>query len=72
MNGIVQDLKPLIAGEVSNTLESLTEVSQDFGGIFQKSPKVVVTPQNANDIAQTVKYAARKGLVRTDCSSRDR
>ncbi|MHC5820637.1 MAG: FAD-binding protein, partial [Nostoc sp.] len=41
----------------------MTEVSQDFGGIFQKSPQVVVTPQNANDIAQTVKYAAHKGLV---------
>ncbi|MEH1803535.1 MAG: FAD-binding protein [Nostoc sp.] len=63
MNGIVQDLKHLIAGEVSNASEILTEVSEDFGGIFQKSPQVVVTPQNANDIAQTVKYAAQKGLV---------
>jgi hypothetical protein len=63
MNSIIKDLKHLIAGEVSNTPEILTEVSQDFGGIFQKKPQVVIRTQNVNDVAKTVKYAHQQGLV---------
>ncbi|ARV58994.1 FAD-binding protein [Nostocales cyanobacterium HT-58-2] len=63
MNSITQDLKRFISGDVINTPEVLTEVSQDFGGIFQKRPQVVVRPQSVNDIVQTIKYAHQKGLV---------
>lgn len=62
MNDICQDLKRLVKCQVANTLETLTEVSQDFGGVIQKSPQVVVRPNSVNDVVQTVKYAARTGI----------
>ena len=62
MNSIVKDLNNLLDCQVINTPEILTEVSQDFGGIFQKYPQVVVRPNNVNDIVQTIKYASQKGI----------
>ncbi len=63
MNTIIKDLKYLIAGEVCHTPEILTEFSQDFGGILQKHPQVIVRPQNVNDVVQTIKYARDQGVI---------
>ena len=63
MNSIIQDLKHLVTGKICDRPEILTEFSQDFGGIFQKYPQVVVRPQNVNDVVQTVKYARDKGII---------
>ncbi len=63
MNNILSDLKQIITGEVSTTAEDLAAVSQDFGGIIQKQPQVVVRPQNAFDVAKAVKYAAEHELT---------
>ncbi|MCG6136456.1 MAG: FAD-binding protein [Nostoc sp. LLA-1] len=63
MNSIITDLKQIIAGEVSNKTTDLEVVSQDFGGIIQKQPQIVIRPQNTNDVAQAIKYAAKQGLT---------
>ncbi|YAF97983.1 MAG: FAD-binding oxidoreductase [Nodularia sp. CChRGM 3473] len=63
MNSIISDLKQIIAGEVSNLEAELAAVSQDFGGIIQKRPQIVVRPQNSTDVAQVIKYAAKQGLT---------
>lgn len=63
MNSIISDLEHLIEGEVSGTEEDLAAVSQDFGGIIQKQPQVVVRPQNSTDVAKAIKYAADKELT---------
>lgn len=63
MNSIISDLKQLIDGEVSSTTEDLAAASQDFGGIIQKQPLVVVRPQNPLDVAKAVKYAAEHELT---------
>ncbi len=63
MNSIVSDLKHLIEGEVSCKEEDLAAVSQDFGGIIQKRPQVVIRPQNSVDVVKAVNYAANKELT---------
>ncbi|MBP5971158.1 FAD-binding protein [Brasilonema sp. CT11] len=63
MNSVISDLKQIIEGEVSGIEEDLVAVSQDFGGIIQKQPQVVVRPQNSTDVAKAVKYAADKELT---------
>ncbi|MBW4555156.1 MAG: FAD-binding protein [Trichormus sp. ATA11-4-KO1] len=63
MNSIISDLKQIIAGEVSNLEAELAAVSQDFGGIIQKRPQIVVRPQNSTDVAQVIQYAAKQGLT---------
>lgn len=63
MNSIVRDLKNIIDGEVSSKKKDLLAVSEDFGGIVQKKPQVVVRPQNSADIAASVKYAQKQGLT---------
>ena len=63
MNSVISDLKHLIEGEVSSLEVDLAAVSQDFGGIIQKQPQVVVRPQNSTDVAKAVKYAADKELT---------
>lgn len=63
MNSIISDLQRLIEGEASCDGEDLRAVSQDFGGIVQKQPKVIVRPQNSTDIAKAVYYAANQGIT---------
>ena len=63
MNSVISDLQLLIEGEVSGIEEDLAAVSQDFGGIIQKQPQVVVRPRNSTDVAKAVKYAADKELT---------
>lgn len=63
MNGAILDLKHIIEGEVSSTEADLAAVSQDFGGIIEKTPQVVVRPQNSTDVAKAIKYAAAQGLT---------
>lgn len=63
MNSVISDLQHIIEGEVSGIEEDLAAVSQDFGGIIQKQPQVVVRPQNSTDVAKAVKYAADKELT---------
>ncbi len=63
MNSVISDLKHIIEGEVSSREEDLAAVSQDFGGVIQKQPQVVVRPQNSTDVAKAVKYAADKELT---------
>ncbi|MDH6055266.1 FAD-binding protein [Umezakia ovalisporum] len=63
MNSILQDLKNIITGEISNQSSDLAEVSQDFGNIIQKKPQIVIRPQNSRDIAAAIKYAAKQGLT---------
>lgn len=62
-NSIILDLKHLLAGEVSSIEADLAAVSQDFGGIFQKQPLVVVRPQNSTDVAKVIRYAAQHELT---------
>lgn len=63
MNSIISDLNHLIAGEVSNKEADLVAVSQDFGGIIQKQPLIVVRPQDSADVAKAIKYATEQGLT---------
>ncbi|MBE9037350.1 FAD-binding protein [aff. Roholtiella sp. LEGE 12411] len=63
MKSIFSDLKHIIDGEVSNTKEELEAVSQDFGGIVQKQPQIVVRPQNSNDVSKAIKYAVAQELT---------
>lgn len=63
MKSVISDLKHIIEGEVSDRAKDLAAVSEDFGGIFQKQPKVVVRPQNSIDVANAVKYAVDKELT---------
>ena len=63
MNSIFLDLKNIIEGKVSNIKEDLLAVSKDFGGIIQKTPQVIVRPQNSTDVAKAVKYAQKQGLT---------
>ncbi|MBW4639518.1 MAG: FAD-binding protein [Gloeocapsa sp. UFS-A4-WI-NPMV-4B04] len=63
MSSIISDLKHIIGGEVSGIEEDLIAVSQDFGGVIQKQPQVVVRPQNSIDVAKAVKYAAEQELT---------
>ncbi|MDJ0618550.1 MAG: FAD-binding protein [Calothrix sp. MO_192.B10] len=63
MNSIIADLQPLIEGEISCDHDDLLHVSQDFGGIVQKQPKVIVRPQNATDIAKAIQYAANQNIT---------
>jgi FAD/FMN-containing dehydrogenase len=62
MSSICRDLEKLVDCQVTNTPEILTDVSQDFGGVVQKYPKVVVLPKSIKDIVQTIKYASQKGI----------
>ncbi|MBE9181927.1 FAD-binding protein [Oculatella sp. LEGE 06141] len=63
MNSIASDLKSMINGDVSSIETDLLDVSQDFGGIVQKRPQVVVRPQNSMDVATAVKYALSNDLT---------
>ncbi|MBW4506268.1 MAG: FAD-binding protein [Scytonematopsis contorta HA4267-MV1] len=63
MNSIVSDLKCIIDGEVSCLEKDLDKVSQDFGGIIQKRPQVVIRPQNSTDVVKVVNYALNKNLT---------
>ncbi|MBW4688966.1 MAG: FAD-binding protein [Komarekiella atlantica HA4396-MV6] len=63
MKNIISDLKHLIDGDVSNIKEELEAVSQDFGGIIQKQPLIVVRPQNSHDVAKAIKYAVEQELT---------
>lgn len=63
MNSVSLDLKHIIEGEISSTEEDLAAVSQDFGGIVQRQPQVVVRPQSSTDVAKAVKYAAAQELT---------
>ncbi|MBW4613308.1 MAG: FAD-binding protein [Desmonostoc vinosum HA7617-LM4] len=63
MNSLLLDLKHIIQGEISNTQTDLNAVSQDFGGIIQKQPQIVVRPQNSTDIAKAIKYATEQEIT---------
>ncbi|EDX74205.1 FAD binding domain protein [Coleofasciculus chthonoplastes PCC 7420] len=63
MNSIISDLKRIIEGDVSHSQNDLAAVSQDFGGVIQKQPLVIVRPQNSTDVAKAVNYAATKELT---------
>lgn len=62
MNSLVSDLKPLIAGDVSDAIEALDAVSSDFGGVERKQPRVVVRPIQSADVAAVMKYAITKEI----------
>ncbi|MCC5618139.1 FAD-binding protein [Nostoc sp. CHAB 5836] len=62
-NSIISDLKNIIAGEVINTPESITEFSQDFGRIIKKKPLSIVRPQSSQDVAQVIEYAVHNDLT---------
>lgn len=62
MNSVLSDLKPLIAGEVSDAAADLAAVAGDFGGVVHQQPLVVVRPQSSIDVARAVKYAADRGI----------
>ncbi|MGF1521893.1 MAG: FAD-binding protein [Leptolyngbyaceae cyanobacterium] len=63
LNSIIDDLTPLIEGEVSSTEAAIAAVSHDFGGMIERRPQVVVRPQRSEDVAQAVKYAASHNLT---------
>lgn len=63
MNSVILDLQHLIEGSVSCISEDLVAVSQDFGGIIQKQPQVVVRPQHSTDVVKAVQYAAAQGIT---------
>ncbi|QSJ16337.1 FAD-binding protein [Nostoc sp. UHCC 0702] len=63
MNSIITDLKYIIQGEVSDIKADLEAVSQDFGGIIQRFPQIVVRPHNSTDVAKVIKYAVKHELT---------
>ncbi|MBI5004342.1 FAD-binding oxidoreductase [Candidatus Kaiserbacteria bacterium] len=50
-----EDLKLLIKGDVQNDVETIHTYSRDTS-IFERTPKVVVFPKDADDVSAIVKY----------------
>lgn len=55
---IVNDLKGLVAGDVIDDDETLTQFSHD-ASLFELQPQVVVVPKHSRDIASVVSYATQ-------------
>jgi len=59
---LVHDLQKEIEGQVITDPEVLAEKSGDFGRMVVKTPRCVVRPASAKDVAAVLRYAARNGL----------
>jgi cytokinin dehydrogenase len=59
---LVHDLEKEIEGQVITDPEVLAEKSGDFGRMIFRTPKMVVRPKSAKDVAAVIRYAARNGL----------
>lgn len=57
------DLVSEIRGHVLTDDTARDSVATDFGHIVARKPEVVVRPVSAEDVARTVKFAARHGLA---------
>ncbi|MES2135414.1 MAG: FAD-binding oxidoreductase [Patescibacteria group bacterium] len=62
-----EDLKAIIRGEVDATPETLEECSRD-ASLFRILPKVVVRPQDAEDVASVVRFALQQKQSGEDVS----
>lgn len=62
---LLSDLQRLVAGTALQSEEALTEVSEDYGRVLHKRPKVVVRPADSTDVARVVGYAKTHGLTVT-------
>jgi len=60
MNSILQDLKNIITGEISNQSSDLAEVSQDFGNIIQKNHKLLFVPKTPVILPQQLNMLPNK------------
>src|ERR1700724_415789 len=60
--GLKADLRRLIGGEVTDSPVALAEVAVDYGGIVRKSPRILVRPGCAEEVARVVKYAYDRDL----------
>ena len=49
------DLKPLIKGDVADDTETIKKHSRDTS-VFERAPKIVVFPKDADDVSAVVKY----------------
>ncbi|MEM8963379.1 MAG: FAD-binding protein [Acidobacteriota bacterium] len=56
------DLERLVSGKVADDAASITAVSTDYGGTVVKTPKVVVSPRDASEVAAVVAYAYQHDL----------
>ena len=65
------DLAPLIKGDVLDDSETIKKYSRDTS-IFERAPKVVVFPKNADDVVAVVNYArsAKKRGERVSIAAR--
>lgn len=52
---VLEDLKALIKGDVTNDATTLTQYSRDTS-VFERKPQVVVFPKDADDVSAIVKY----------------
>lgn len=50
---------------MSDEPAAMEALSRDFSGVVRKRPGVIVRPQSAADVAQTVRYALAQGLTVT-------
>jgi cytokinin dehydrogenase len=59
---LAMDLAPLVDGEVICTEEELLQVSEDFGHLVQRTPKVLVKPRSAEGVARILQYANQQSI----------
>lgn len=52
---LLNDLKPLIKGDVADDAETIHKHSRDTS-VFERAPKIVVFPKDAADVSAVVKY----------------
>ncbi len=62
MNVLVEELKKILSGEVSDALPDLDAASRD-ASLFRVEPEVVVYPKDAHDIEKLVQFVSEKKQV---------
>lgn len=59
---VIQDLEKEIQGQIITDREALAAKSGDFGRMIFRTPRLIVRPSSAEDVARVLRYAARVGL----------
>jgi FAD/FMN-containing dehydrogenase len=59
---LTSDLRRLLRGAVDERPATLAALATDFGGIVEATPRVVVRPADAADVAAVLRFAAGAGL----------
>src|SRR6185503_13571797 len=64
---LIDELKQILQGEVSDSAEDLAKYSRD-ASIFSITPQVIVFPQDSKDLQRLVSFAAENKLSRPQLS----